>query len=108
MDVAVMHRDDAADLRVRAPPFSDYGRVPLHKIIDTGDYHLVCRDDFPDRHAWLIAEALSKDPHSIRLSREASDGRVPLHPGAQAYVSGAPLPAAEPATHLGHDHGRAH
>jgi hypothetical protein len=108
MDVAVMHRNDAADLRVGAPPFSDYGPVLLHTIVAVGDYHLVCRDDFPARHAWLIAEALSKDQHSIRLSGEASDGRVPVHPGAQAYFSGAPLPAADPATDLGLDHEHAH
>jgi hypothetical protein len=109
MDVALMHRDDAAGLRAGTSSFSDYGPVPLQMIVAIGgDYQLVCRDDFPDRHAWLIAEALSKDQHSIRLSGAASDGRVPVHPGAQAYFSGAPLPAAEPATDLGHDHGHAH
>jgi hypothetical protein len=63
---------------------------------------------FPPDMRGLIAEALSKDKHSIRVSGEASDGRVPVHPGAQAYFSGAPLPAAEPATDLGHDHEHAH
>ena len=108
MDVALMHRDDAAGWRAGTSPFSDYGPVLLHTIVAVGDYHLVCRDDFPARHAWLIAEALSKDQHSIRVSGEASGARVPLHPGAHAYVSGAPLPAAEPTTHAGHDHEHAY
>jgi TRAP-type uncharacterized transport system substrate-binding protein len=108
MDVAVMHRDDAANLRAGASPFADYGPVPLHTIVAVGDYRLVCRDDFPGRHAWLIAEALSKHQHSfgdsIRVSGEAPEARVPLHPGAQAYFSGRPLPAPEPETEVGRDH----
>jgi hypothetical protein len=108
MDVAVMHRNDAANLRAGSPPFAHYGPVPLWAIVAMGDYRLVCRADFPARHAWLIAEALSKDHASIGLSGDGSDARVPRHPGAQAYFSGAPLPAAEPTTHLGHDHGPGH
>jgi hypothetical protein len=103
MDVAIMHRNDAADLRAGASPFDDYGPMPLHTIIAVGDYRLVCRDDFPSRHAWLIAEALSKHPHSIKVTGEATDARVPLHPGAEAYFSGRPLPAPEPAAEADHD-----
>jgi hypothetical protein len=108
MDVAVMRRNDAANLRTGASPFSHYGPVPLHAIVAIGDYQLVCRDDFPARHAWLIAEALSKDQELIRPSGDASDARVPLHPGTQAYFSGHPLPAAEPPTDRGHNLGHAH
>jgi hypothetical protein len=109
MDVALMHRNDAADLRVGASPFADYGRVPLHTIVALGDYRLVCRHDFSARHAWLIADALSKHHHhsfgdSIRVSGEAPDARVPLHSGAQAYFSGRTLPAPEPETGAGHEH----
>jgi TRAP-type uncharacterized transport system substrate-binding protein len=93
MDVALMHHNDAADLRAGASPYADYGPAPLHMIVAIGDYQLVCRDDFPARHAWLIAEALSEDPHSIRVSGDESDARVPLHPGAEAYFRGRPLPA---------------
>jgi hypothetical protein len=104
MDVAVMHRNDAANLRAGASPFSDYGPVPLHAIVAMGDYQVVCRDDFPARHAWLIAEALSKDQLSIPVSGAASDARVPLHPGAEAFFRGRPLPAPEPTTEAGQDH----
>jgi TRAP-type uncharacterized transport system substrate-binding protein len=108
MDIALMHRDDAATLRAGVSHFSNYGPVPLHTIVAIGDYWLVCRDDFPARHAWLIAEALAKDQHSIRLSGETSEAGMPLHPGAQAYFSGRPLPAAEPAADAGHAQGHAH
>jgi hypothetical protein len=108
IDVAVMHRDDAANLRAGASPFADYGPVPLHTIVAIGDNRLVCRHDFSGRHAWLIAEALSQHPHSIQVTGEADDPRVPLHPAAQAYFSGRPVPAPEPEVETGHGHGRTH
>jgi hypothetical protein len=49
--------------------------VPLHTIVAIGDYRLVCRDDFPVRHAWLIAEALSNHQLSIKVTGNASDAR---------------------------------
>ena len=93
MDVALMPRDDAVALRDGAPPLAAHGRVPLHTIVGVGDYLLVCRDDFPARHAWLICEALFKNQHAIPVPlspltpiAEPPDARVPLHPGAQAYI----------------------
>jgi hypothetical protein len=65
-------------------------------------------DDFPARHAWLIAQALAKHQPSIRVTGEASDASVPLHPGAAAYFSGHPLPSPEPATEADQDSGHAH
>jgi hypothetical protein len=108
MDVAVMHWNDAANLRAGALPFSHYGPVPLQAIVAMGDHQLVCRDDFPARHAWLLAEALSKDQQSVGPRGDGAVAGVPLHPGAQAYFSGRPLPAAEPATDVGPAHGHAH
>jgi len=110
MDVALMRRDDAAALRQGTPPFADYGPVPLHAIVGVGEYLLVCRADFPARHAWLIAGALSGDrgalPEALSpapMTAESPDARVPLHQGARAYFSGEPPPEPEP----GHDHGPA-
>jgi TRAP-type uncharacterized transport system substrate-binding protein len=112
MDVALMLRDDAAALRAGAPPFS-FGPVSLHTIVGLGDYLLVCRDDFPARHAWLICEAISKDRHVIRVplsplapAAASPDARVPLHPGAAAYFMGRPLPDQEPQT--GYDRDQEH
>jgi hypothetical protein len=113
MDVALMLRDDAAALRAGAPPFAGFGPVALHTIVGLGDYLLVCRDDFPARHAWLICEALARarDALPVPLSplspaSELPDRRVPLHPGAQAYFMGSPLPDQEPQTD--HDHDQEH
>lgn len=113
MDVALMRRDDAAALRLGAPPFADYGPVPLHAIAGIGEYLLVCRDDFPARHAWLVADALSRGrgalPAVLSPAPAAagwSDARVPLHPGARAYFAGGPQPDPEPGG--GHDEDHAH
>jgi TRAP-type uncharacterized transport system substrate-binding protein len=108
MDVAVMHRDDAANLRAGASLSADYGPVPLHMIVAVGDYRLVCREDFPGKHAWLIAEALSKHPHLINVAGAASDARIPLHPGADAYFGGRPVPAPEPPARADQENRHAH
>jgi hypothetical protein len=115
MDVALMRRDDAAALRGGAPPFAASGRVPLHTIIGVGDHLLVCRDDFPARHAWLISEALAKNRHTLPVplsplppAAASPDARVPLHPGAQAYFTGRPLPDQEPRTGHDQDHDHEH
>jgi hypothetical protein len=115
MDVALMPRDDAVALRDGAPPLAAHGRVPLHTIVGVGDYLLVCRDDFPARHAWLICEALFKNQHAIPVPlspltpiAEPPDARVPLHPGAQAYIIGRPLPVQEQRTDHQQDHKHEH
>jgi hypothetical protein len=103
MDLALMLRGDAAALRDGAPPFTGYAPVALRAIIGVGDYLLVCRDDFPARHAWLICDALTKDRDAVPLplvppaaSAEAPEAGVPVHVGAEAYFAGGPLPAHEP------------
>jgi TRAP-type uncharacterized transport system substrate-binding protein len=98
MDVALMARGDAAALMTGREPFADYGPVPLRAIAGLGDYLLICRDDFPPRHAYLVAETLSahRDELAATLSPGQGEGNpdamVPTHPGALAYYQGEPLP----------------
>ena len=59
------------------------------------DHWLVCRPDFPDRHAWLVVETLAIHG-GLALGGSPPDparSPVPLHPGALAFLRGAPLPA---------------
>jgi hypothetical protein len=112
MDVALMRPDDAAALRDGAPPFAEYGPVPLETIVGLGEHLLVCRDDFPARHAWLIAAALSGARGALgealwpaQAGAGPLDGRVPLHRGARAYFAGGPAPDPEPEPDRGHEHG---
>jgi hypothetical protein len=109
MDVALMRPADAAALRAGARPFADFGPVPLETIVGVGDFLLVCRNDFPARHAWLVAAALAAArgvlPAALRpvaSAADAPDPRVPLHAGARGYFAGAPAPPPDPAEI--HDH----
>lgn len=104
MDVALMRRDDAEALLRGAAPYSDYGPLALRAIIGLGDFLLVCREDFRDRHAWLIAEALSQARDELRVKVTPADSSVQPHPGAWAYFSGTPLPDAGPEPDHGHEH----
>ena len=111
MDVALMRRDDAAALRQGRPPFAGHGPVKLFTIVGIGEFLLACRDDFAARHAWLIAEAFDKNRDvlaELLLPRtstsEPPDARIPLHPGAVGYFTGAPMPSLEPHAHDDHTH----
>jgi hypothetical protein len=109
MDVALMRRDEAAALRQGARPFADYGPVALHAIVAVGDYLLVCRDDFPARHAWRIAEALARDPllevrSPVPATAGPRDAVVPPHDGARTYFAGQPLPDAHSGPEPGDEH----
>jgi hypothetical protein len=110
MDVALMRQDDAAALRQGRPPFAGHGPVKLFTIVGIGEFLLACRDDFAARHAWLIAEAFdkSRDVLPVLLPRpstsEPPDSRIPLHPGALRYFTGAPMPGLEPHAHEDHTH----
>ena len=99
LDVALLSRDNAAAMLHGLPPFVEYGPVPLRTIIDLGDYLLVCRDDFPAQHAYLVARTLSihraKFSSAIMRASQTAEkptAEVPLHPGVTAYLEGRPLP----------------
>ena len=96
LDVALMSPPDAAALAAGLPPFEAYGPVALRTLIALNGYLLVCRDDFPARHAYAVTSTL--DLHRDELPQAAAAGSelpaVPLHPGALAYFEGIP-PSAE-------------
>ena len=97
-DVALLSRNYAAAMLQGLPPFDELGPVPLRTIIELGDYLLVCRNDFPARHAYLVVETLSI--HRTKLASavarktqnaEEPTAEVPMHPGVSAYLEGRPL-----------------
>jgi TRAP-type uncharacterized transport system substrate-binding protein len=98
-DVALLSRNYAAAMLHGLPPFDEHGPVPLRTIIELGDYLLVCRNDFPARHAYLVAMTLSihraKLPSAVaRKTQNAEEptAEVPMHPGVSADLAGRPLP----------------
>jgi hypothetical protein len=94
-DVAVLSRANAAALFRREAPFQDYAAVALRVLAETPRYQLVCREDFKDEHAYLVAEALAGDPGEPKLT--VPDGApdrtngVPAHAGAAAFARGGKL-----------------
>jgi len=111
LDVALMRRDDAAALRQGSPPFAEHGPVKLLTVVGIGEYLFVCRDDFAARHAWLIAATLDKSRDVLpellfptASTSEPPDSRIPLHPGALGYFSGAPMRGLESHAHEDHTH----
>jgi len=94
--VAVMRRQDAADLAAGRGLFETVGAVPLRSLFAMGDHLLVCRPDVPDRHAWLVTATLTEKAADIPdgVPPGPGAGAVPAHPGALAYADGVPLPPA--------------
>jgi hypothetical protein len=109
LDVALLRRVDAEALLRGEGPFAKVGPVPLRSIVVLGDYLLLCRDDFPDDHAYVIAETLSRYRDLLPVpvavegaGAEGTSGSVTVHPGALAFRKGSPPPAgafAEPHSH---------
>lgn len=92
-EVAVLDRDRARALAAGAPPYQDYGPAPLRALVRTDRYGVVCREDFPLHHAYLLAEALVQEAGPQGFAVPAEDENVPAHPGALLFARGGPLPA---------------
>ena len=94
IDVILLSRRDAAALALGEKPFTDFGPVDLRCLYTFGDYLLLCRPDFPDRHAYLVTQTLDEHGREIPGARAAqvAEGPVPIHPGALAYAKALPLP----------------
>lgn len=94
LDVALMSPPDAVALAAGLPPFKAYGPVALRTLTVLDGYLLVCRDDFPARHAYAVTRTL--DLYRDELPQTAAAGSeptaIPLHSGAVAYFEGAPPP----------------
>jgi hypothetical protein len=93
-DVAVMTAADALALYRGAVPFAGFAPLPLRVLVEGEGYQLVCREDFKREHAWLLAEALMREPRAAPLAvpqRGAGAESVPTHPGALAFARGEAL-----------------
>jgi hypothetical protein len=110
--VSVLRREEADDLAAGRGLFETIGAVPLNSLFAMGDHLLVCRPDFPERHAWLVAATLTENATEIPggAPAKAGAGAISVHPGALAYAAGEPLPPAPAAekTESEADHGHPH
>ena len=87
LDVALMSPSDAVALAAGLPPFKAYGPVALRTLLTVGGYLLICRDDFPARHAYAVTQTLylhrSELPEVVAASSRSP--AIPMHTGALAY-----------------------
>jgi hypothetical protein len=96
IEVILLSAPEVAALRDGARPFEAFGATRLRSLFTIDDHWLVCRPDFPERHAYLVVETLAAHGGPSlggRLADPASSP-VPVHAGALAFLRGAPLPAA--------------
>lgn len=100
MDVILLSRKDAAALADGKEPFNDFGPVALRCLYTFGDHLLLSRPDFPDRHAYLLAQSLDEHGGDIPGAEPARpmEGPVAIHAGALAYANAMPLPPPDVAS----------
>ena len=92
IELAVLSRVEAHQMRDGAGKFRPYGRLELTRLGDFSDYVLVAEAGFPDRHAWMVRAALA----DAGLAQDTNSApALPLHPGAVAWAEGVELEALE-------------
>ena len=96
-DIAVIAYDIALEMYRGEPPFKAAGPIELRVLVENYKYQVVCAAEFARDRAYLIAEALMKDPVLLKLTvpdrPSGTTGResIPTHPGALAFLKGEPL-----------------
>lgn len=102
LEVALMRPDDAVALVADKPPMDGFYPVELRVLAVLGSHLLICRDDFPDHHAYLVGAAVEEHREEIRarmpeLGADAAiPDTLPLHDGVIAYHQGLPPPEPPP------------
>ncbi|MFK7889430.1 MAG: hypothetical protein AB8B63_01345 [Granulosicoccus sp.] len=89
MDVAIVSGADAVDMAAGTGQFAPFGAIALRQMLQIDNWVLVCREDIPDRHTWLITDALLDSDLSIA---DELQGALAWHPGAHLRLQDAPLP----------------
>ena len=91
MDVAILSAGDAAAMAAGSGPFEPYGAIALRLLSPVGDRLLICREDFRERHAWLVTGALASTAVAPDGAPSA-ESALPWHPGSSAFLEGKPEP----------------
>lgn len=92
MEVAVLSAENALDMAAGKGKFKPFGQIPLRVLIVVDDWMLVCNADMPDRHAWLVSDALL---HRFAVSDKVHGNKInelEWHAGAFVRISDLPIP----------------
>lgn len=88
MEIAVLPRAEAREMRDGVGKFVPYGRIDLTRLADFGVHTLVAAGRFPQRHAWMVRAAIEDSGLQQSLPKDVV---LPLHPGAEAQMAGVRL-----------------
>ncbi len=94
-NIAVLDHASAAALARGEAPFADYGPFPLQVIVQTESHRLVCREDLPLHHGYMIAGALMDHAAALGIRIPGSGDAMPVHPGAAAFARGETIEAPQ-------------
>lgn len=94
LEVAVLSTSDAKAMLRGSGRFSPYGPIRLSLLLPLGDHLLLAHEDFPEKHAWLVASALAGTELAPSLINPSVLG-IPWHPGSRGFFDGHPEPAAD-------------
>ncbi|OED37980.1 hypothetical protein AB833_21610 [Chromatiales bacterium (ex Bugula neritina AB1)] len=87
--LAVLSYQQAEAMFSAEAPFEDFSPMPLQLLIDDGNYLLVCRDDLPLEHGFLLAATLLEEAAALSVSVPLSGMfGMTVHPGARAAALG--------------------
>lgn len=91
LDVAILGWEEAEQMRAGEEIFAAYGEIPLQVLTPIGKHVLIAHERMPERHVWLVAEALS-DAEQVMQASMPQGTALPWHSGAALFNNGAPLP----------------
>jgi TRAP-type uncharacterized transport system substrate-binding protein len=82
LDVAIVSRDEAADMYAGSGQFREIGPTPLRLLAELNGHILVTVESFRERHAFLLAQAVA---HLKMMGSSLEPLSIPEHPGAAIY-----------------------
>jgi hypothetical protein len=88
MELAVLGRGEAVEMRDGTGKFAPYGRIALSELLAIGDHVLVAEESFPVRHGWMVAAALAAE--GLDAGPDPTNDLAP-HSGALAFRQGRSL-----------------
>ena len=92
LDLVLLRYEEAVALAAGKAPFGEFEPYPLRLVFEVDEHALVCGENFPDRHGWLVTRALAERlPVSASLaSLEARE--LAVNDGSRAFLAGKAQP----------------
>jgi hypothetical protein len=92
LELVVFTLGEAAALTAGDEPFAEFGPFPLRLLFELDGYGLVCGEEFPAHHAWLVTGALAERLPVSSSLRASDEQQITVHQGSRAFLAGEPQP----------------